>query len=1033
MMKRFVSILIIVLLVLSSTVAFADNGKKVVVDTSSEVKYDNQLKQLEDLLKLYHENENQRKWLVDQLTYLKNNQHYSKKNSTLTIYLNGAEFNYDNSLLIEYRNVSLPVNLITKGLGAGLKYGNSSRTITITKGATKIVIGLSSKKIILNNKEIKPNILTNNKTNSTIQLIKFIAESLGHRVEIDEAHRTVTIEGNGNLASKKQASTDSELVCYGASMGNDENVLTKWCARDGGLNHWWKVDLGNFYDLTGSEVKWELNNKIYKYNIEVSTDNTNWMLIVNKSNNSNNCQTQKDNFSANSIRYVRISVTGLDTGCRASFYEFKVFGNLHVADAIAPSVPQCLTANTVSTTGINLKWSASSDSFGVAGYRVFRNGVQIAVLGNVTTYSDTALTAGTAYVYTVSAYDAAGNNSSQCAAISASTFASAGNGNGLRGEYYDNKDFSSLKLSRIDPTIDFNWGTGSPDPSIEKETFSIRWTGQILPLYSEEYCFHTISDDGVRLFINGKKIIDNWNDHSATENDGKIILVAGQKYDIRVDYYQNTVHSTVKLFWSSKTQPKQIVPQSQLFSVSSDTQAPTVPGGLTVSAATATQVNLIWSASADNIGVAGYKLYRNGIQIATVTNGITYNDTSLTAGTTYSYTAAAYDAAGNISQQCAAVNVTIIAPIGNGNGLRGEYYDNMNFTNLKVIRIDPVVDFNWGAASPDPSMGKETFSVRWSGQVLPLYSGEYTFYTNSDDGVRLWVNGVKVIDNWTNHGVTEDQGKITLTGGQKYDIKLNYFQNTGDTAIRLLWSNNSQTKQIIPQSQLFGSLEDTKAPTIPAGLTASSVSTTQINLKWDASTDNLAVAGYKIFRNGTQITTVTNGVTFNDTGLNSNTAYFYTVSAYDATGNNSQQCAAVNATTKAPAIVEINDNATGTGDGQFNYSPNWSYGSQPGAYMDDNHWSATAEAYYQVQFTGTQIKLYAAKAATHGIGTIFIDGTVAATIDFYTEVRTDNVLVYTSPVMQHGLHTLMVKVTGTKNNSSSNYYIPADRVEIIDG
>ncbi|MFN2513920.1 MAG: PA14 domain-containing protein [Pyrinomonadaceae bacterium] len=85
---------------------------------------------------------------------------------------------------------------------------------------------------------------------------------------------------------------------------------------------------------------------------------------------------------------------------------------------------------------------------------------------------------------------------------------------GLTGEYYDNIDFTNLKVTHIDPTVNFDFGEGSPDPSIEPDTFSVRWTGQVQPEFSETYTFYTVSNDGVRLTVNGQVIIDNLTDHA---------------------------------------------------------------------------------------------------------------------------------------------------------------------------------------------------------------------------------------------------------------------------------------------------------------------------------------------------------------------------------------------------------------------------------------------------------------------------------------------------------------------------------------
>src|SRR5205823_9659379 len=83
---------------------------------------------------------------------------------------------------------------------------------------------------------------------------------------------------------------------------------------------------------------------------------------------------------------------------------------------------------------------------------------------------------------------------------------------------------------------------------------------------------------------------------------------------------------------------------------------------------------------------------------------------------------------------------------GNNFGLRGEYYDNIDLTALKLTRTDEVINFDWGLGSPDPAMGPDTFSVRWTGLIQPRFSEPYTFYITSDDGARLWVNGELVIN-----------------------------------------------------------------------------------------------------------------------------------------------------------------------------------------------------------------------------------------------------------------------------------------------
>src|SRR4029450_1790747 len=100
------------------------------------------------------------------------------------------------------------------------------------------------------------------------------------------------------------------------------------------------------------------------------------------------------------------------------------------------------------------------------------------------------------------------------------------------------------------------------------------------------------------------------------------------------------------------------------------------------------------------------------------------------------------------------------------------------------IRVDPQVDFAWGAGSPDPRGGPDTFSVRWTGGVEAERAAAYTFYTTSNDGVRLWVAGRLLVDNWTDHAPTEDAGTLALQPGW-YAIRLEYYEGVGTSVVRL--------------------------------------------------------------------------------------------------------------------------------------------------------------------------------------------------------------------------------------------------------
>ncbi|HYE98027.1 MAG TPA: carbohydrate-binding protein [Planctomycetota bacterium] len=147
-------------------------------------------------------------------------------------------------------------------------------------------------------------------------------------------------------------------------------------------------------------------------------------------------------------------------------------------------------------------------------------------------------------------------------------------------------------------------------------------------------------------------------------------------------------------------------------------------------------------------------------------------------------------------------NVNSVAVRG-GTGLSGEYFDDTTLTAIRATRLDPTVNFDWALNAPHPNVGAETFSVRWTGRVVPRFTETYTFYTRTDDGVRLWLNGVLLIDDWTLHSATERSGMISLVAGRAYDLRMEYFDNLYNAVAQLSWSSPSQAKQIVPKERLF--------------------------------------------------------------------------------------------------------------------------------------------------------------------------------------------------------------------------------------
>jgi Glycoside hydrolase family 44/PA14 domain/Fibronectin type III domain len=380
------------------------------------------------------------------------------------------------------------------------------------------------------------------------------------------------------------------------------------------------------------------------------------------------------------------------------------------------AAPTNLTATAVSASQIDLTWT--DNSAGETGFvleratdSTFTTGLTTVNLGaNVTAYSATGLATSTTYWFRVRAVDA-GSTSADSNVASATTQSGSGGGTGLAATYFDNMNFTGATVSQVDPMVNFDWGTGSPVTGIDADTFSVRWRGQIQAIESGQYRFRTLSDDGVRLWVNGRLVIDHWASHTLmADTSAAVTLVAGKRYAIRMTYYESRGVAVAKLLWRRPGQPAfEAIPQAQLYA-----QA---------------------------------------------------------------------------------------AP---GDGLAATYYDNIDFTGGTVSRVDPTVNFNWGLGPPASGIGPDTFSARWTGQVMAVETGTYTFRTNSDEGVRLWVDGRLIIDDWTAHGAKLDTGTITLEAGRKYDIKIEYYDKVGSAVMKLAWKRPGQTGfAIVPQEFLY--------------------------------------------------------------------------------------------------------------------------------------------------------------------------------------------------------------------------------------
>lgn len=140
-----------------------------------------------------------------------------------------------------------------------------------------------------------------------------------------------------------------------------------------------------------------------------------------------------------------------------------------------------------------------------------------------------------------------------------------------------------------------------------------------------------------------------------------------------------------------------------------------------------------------------------------------------------------------------------------GAGLAGAYFNNKTLTGSPVMQRVEAVNFSWSTNSPGSGIVNDAFSVRWTGKVEAISTGNYTFQTTSNDGVRLWINGILVVDNWASHATaTNNSPVIAMTKNQRYTIAMEYYDNTGAAVAKLKWKKPGATSfAAVPASRLY--------------------------------------------------------------------------------------------------------------------------------------------------------------------------------------------------------------------------------------
>jgi hypothetical protein len=258
----------------------------------------------------------------------------------------------------------------------------------------------------------------------------------------------------------------------------------------------------------------------------------------------------------------------------------------------------------------------------------------------------------------------------------------------------------------------------------------------------------------------------------------------------------------------------------------------------------------------------GAKVYYTTDDSEPTTNSLIYTGPFLLTNTT-TVKVKAFKA-GFVDSGVTATTLVNSSAYGNGTGLVGAYFSNQSktFTNPPtptLTRTDAVVNFDWSTGSPAPSISADNFTVRWTGSVQPLVSDTYTFYTMADDGSRVWINNQLILNNWRGYTGQEQSGTFAMVGQQRYNIRMEYYENLGFAKSILSWANHSMAKTVVPQSQLYP--EATPPPSVALVTPANGATYTgkSLTLAAEAASEFNALDRVDFYTNGVLLGSVGNG------------------------------------------------------------------------------------------------------------------------------------------------------------------------------
>ena len=399
-------------------------------------------------------------------------------------------------------------------------------------------------------------------------------------------------------------------------------------------------------------------------------------------------------------------------------------------------------------------------------------------------------------------------------------------------EFFPNTTLSGPPvLTRMHTTINFNWGTGSPDAAVPADAFSARWTRSEW-FAAGTYRFWFRSDDGFRLWVGEKLVVDNWFGQQGSWQTRDMYISPGP-YQMKAEYFENTGGAQVGLYWERigggpGWQAEYYSNQNLSGSPALRRMDPTInfdwKDGAPADGLPSDHFSVRWTQTF-NVAAGTYRFFTStddGVRIwvdnrpvmdAWFNQGlpnVRTGDITLNAGT-HDFRVEYYDdtwlAAARVWWQRVEPFPTPGLPI--SADWRGEYFANRDLSGSPaLVRDDQVIDFDWGTGSPAPWsatwLPSDNFSIRWTRQ-LTFNPGYYRLSVQSDDGVRVWLDDGLVIDRWQPMAnEVHHVDRIYISG--EHRLKVEYYEQTGSARISFWFSPSTAPGQPTPSPATPGAV-----------------------------------------------------------------------------------------------------------------------------------------------------------------------------------------------------------------------------------